>query len=246
MRFGLRGHTAMGGMAMFFPFFYDPTILIVLPGLLLALWAQFRVNSTFSKYSEVGTHRGYTAEQAARILLDENNLQSVRIERVSGHLSDHYDPRDKVLRLSDSVMNSTSVAALGVAAHEAGHAVQDANGYKPLVLRSAMAPVVSIGSNLAIPLFILGLIFAWEPLVNLGIILFSLIVVFSLVTLPVEFDASRRALATLEGNSLLDSDELTGARRVLNAAALTYVAAALQSILNLLRLLILSGGRRRD
>lgn len=240
MRFGLRGHTAMGGMAMFFPFFYDPTILIVLPGLLLALWAQFRVNSTFSKYSEVGTHRGYTAEQAARILLDENNLQSVRIEHVSGHLSDHYDPRDKVLRLSDSVMNSTSVAALGVAAHEAGHAVQDANGYKPLVLRSAMAPVVSIGSNLAIPLFILGLIFAWEPLVNLGIILFSLI------TLPVEFDASRRALATLEGNSLLDSDELTGARRVLNAAALTYVAAALQSILNLLRLLILSGGRRRD
>lgn len=229
-----------------FPFFYDPTMIIVLPGLLIALWAQFRVNSTFSKYSEVGTRAGCTAAEAARILLDDNGLQSVRIERVSGHLSDHYDPRDKVLRLSDSVMNSTSVAALGVAAHEAGHAVQDAQGYKPLMLRTALAPMVSIGSNMAIPLFVLGLIFAWEPLLNVGIILFSLVVLFSLITLPVEFNASRRALATLEGDALLSSDELTGARRVLSAAALTYVAAALQSILNLLRLLVLAGDRRRD
>ena len=152
-----------------------------------------------------------------------------------------------MLRLSDDVMNSTSIAALGVAAHEAGHAVQDAQGYKPLMLRSAMVPVVSVGSNLALTLFFLGLIFSWEPLVNVGIILFGLVVVFSLVTLPVEFNASKRALATLECCAILDSDELSGARAVLGAAAMTYVAAALQSILNLLRLLVISGrGDRRD
>ena len=200
---------------MFYPygFYFDPTMLIVLPGLLLALWAQFKVNSTYSKYSRVESRSGLTAAQAARMLLDENGLSSVRIERVRGRLTDNYDPRDKVLRLSDDVMNSTSIAALGVAAHEAGHAVQDAQGYKPLMLRSAMVPVVSFGSNLAIPLFFLGLIFSWEPLVNVGIILFGLVVVFSLVTLPVEFNASKRALATLEGCAILDSDELSGARR---------------------------------
>lgn len=231
---------------MFYPYYFDPTMLIVLPGLLLALWAQFRVNSTFGKYQRVSAHSGRTAAEAARMLLDQNGLTDVRIERIAGHLSDHYDPRGKVLRLSDSVMNSTSIAALGVAAHEAGHAVQDAQGYKPLVLRSALAPVVSIGSNLAIPLFVLGLIFTWEPLVNIGILLFSLVVLFSLVTLPVEFNASRRALATLEGSAILDSDEIGGARSVLSAAALTYVASALQAILNLLRLLVLSGRNRDD
>ncbi|MFR2458844.1 MAG: zinc metallopeptidase [Christensenellales bacterium] len=234
---------------MFYPygFYFDPTMLIVLPGLLLALWAQFKVNSTYSKYSRVESRSGLTAAQAARMLLDENGLSSVRIERVRGRLTDNYDPRDKVLRLSDDVMNSTSIAALGVAAHEAGHAVQDAQGYKPLMLRSAMVPVVSVGSNLAIPLFFLGLIFSWEPLVNVGIILFGLVVVFSLVTLPVEFNASKRALATLEGCAILDSDELSGARAVLGAAAMTYVASALQSILNLLRLVVISGrGDRRD
>ena len=233
---------------MGFPFFYyfDPPMLIVLPGLLLALWAQFKVNSTYAKYSRVSSRRGMTAAQAARRLLDENGLSEVRIERIGGRLSDHYDPRAKVLRLSDDVMNSTSVAALGVAAHEAGHAVQDATNYRPLMLRSALVPVVSLGSNLAIPLFLLGLIFTWEPLVNVGIILFGLVVVFSLVTLPVEFNASRRALATLESGAMLDSDELRGAKAVLSAAALTYVASALQSILNLLRLLVISGGRRRD
>ena len=232
---------------MGYPFFYfDPTMLIVLPGLLLALWAQFKVNSTYSRYSRVGSRRGMTAAQAARMLLDENGLSEVRIERIGGRLSDHYDPRAKVLRLSDDVMNSTSVAALGVAAHEAGHAVQDATNYRPLMLRSALAPVVSLGSNLAIPLFLLGLIFTWEPLVNVGIILFGLVVVFSLITLPVEFNASRRALATLESGAILDSVELRGAKAVLSAAALTYVASALQSILNLLRLLVISGGRRRD
>ena len=176
---------------MGYPFFYfDPTMLIVLPGLLLALWAQFKVNSTYSRYSRVGSRRGMTAAQAARMLLDENGLSEVRIERIGGRLSDHYDPRAKVLRLSDDVMNSTSVAALGVAAHEAGHAVQDATNYRPLMLRSA--------------------------------------------------------LATLESGAILDSDELRGAKAVLSAAALTYVASALQSILNLLRLLVISGGRRRD
>lgn len=230
----------------YYPYYFDPTMLIVLPGLLLALWAQFRVNSTFGKYQRVSARSGRTAAEAARMLLDQNGLTDVRIERIAGHLSDHYDPRGKVLRLSDSVMNSTSIAALGVAAHEAGHAVQDAQGYKPLVLRSALAPVVSIGSNLAIPLFVMGLIFTWEPLVNIGILLFSLVVLFSLVTLPVEFNASRRALATLEGSAILDSDEIGGARSVLSAAALTYVASALQAILNLLRLLVLSGRNRDD
>lgn len=231
---------------MFYPFYFDPTIMIVLPGLLLALWAQFRVNSTFSKYSHVNTRSALTAEQAARAFLDANGLQNVRIEKIRGHLSDHYDPRGKVLRLSESVIGSTSVSALGVAAHEAGHAVQDAAGYKPLVLRTALVPVVNIGSNLAMPLFFIGLIFSWEPLVNVGVILFSLIVLFSLVTLPVEFNASHRALATLGGMGLLADDELQGAKSVLKAAALTYVAAALQSMLNLLRLLVISGAGRRD
>lgn len=230
----------------YYPYYFDPTMLIVLPGLLLSLWAQFRVNSTFGKYQRVSARSGRTAAEAARMLLDQNGLTDVRIERIAGHLSDHYDPRGKVLRLSDSVMNSTSIAALGVAAHEAGHAVQDAQGYKPLVLRSALAPVVSIGSNLAIPLFVMGLIFTWEPLVNIGILLFSLVVLFSLVTLPVEFNASRRALATLEDSAILDSDEIGGARSVLSAAALTYVASALQAILNLLRLLVMSGRNRDD
>ena len=232
---------------MGFPFFYfDPTMLIVLPGLLLALWAQFKVNSTYAKYSRVSSRRGMTAAQAARRLLDENGLSEVRIERIGGRLSDHYDPRAKVLRLSDDVINSTSVAALGVAAHEAGHAVQDATNYRPLMLRSALVPVVSLGSNLAIPLFLLGLIFTWEPLVNVGIILFGLVVVFSLVTLPVEFNASRRALAAIESRNLLTDDELRGARSVLRAAAMTYVAALLVSFAQLLRLILLYGNRRRD
>ena len=231
---------------MGFPFFYfDPTMLIVLPGLLLALWAQFKVNSTYAKYSRVSSRRGMTAAQAARRLLDENGLSEVRIERIGGRLSDHYDPRAKVLRLSDDVMNSTSVAALGVAAHEAGHAVQDATNYRPLMLRSALVPVVSLGSNLAIPLFLLGLIFTWEPLVNVGIILFGLVVVFSLVTLPVEFNASGRAVALLS-SGYLPQDEVKGVKKVLSAAALTYVAAALQAILQLLRLVLLANSRRRD
>ncbi len=230
-----------------YSYYFDPTMLLILPGLIIALWAQFKVNSTYSKYSSVEARSGLTAAQAARMLLDQNGLSNVRIERIRGHLTDNYDPSSKVLHLSDDVIDSTSIAALGVAAHEAGHAVQDAQGYRPLMLRSAMVPVTRIGSGLAIPLFMLGLIFAWEPLVNVGILLFSLVVVFSLVTLPVEFNASRRALETLEGSGMLDTDEVSGARSVLSAAALTYVASALQAILNLLRLLVISGrGNRRD
>lgn len=230
-----------------YSYYFDPTMLLILPGLIIALWAQFKVNSTYSKYSAVEARSGLTAAQAARMLLDQNGLSNVRIERIRGHLTDNYDPMSKVLHLSDDVIDSASIAALGVAAHEAGHAVQDAMGYRPLMLRSAMVPVTRIGSGLAIPLFMLGLIFAWEPLVNVGILLFSLVVVFSLVTLPVEFNASRRALDTLEGSGMLDTDEVSGARSVLNAAALTYVASALQAMLNLLRLLVISGrGNRRD
>ena len=230
-----------------YSYYFDPTMLLILPGLIIALWAQFKVNSTYSKYSAVEARSGLTAAQAARMLLDQNGLSNVRIERIRGHLTDNYDPISKVLHLSDDVIDSASIAALGVAAHEAGHAVQDAMGYRPLMLRSAMVPVTRIGSGLAIPLFMLGLIFAWEPLVNVGILLFSLVVVFSLVTLPVEFNASRRALDTLEGSGMLDTDEVSGARSVLNAAALTYVASALQAMLNLLRLLVISGrGNRRD
>ncbi len=230
-----------------YSYYFDPTMLLILPGLIIALWAQFKVNSTYSKYSAVEARSGLTAAQAARMLLDQNGLGNVRIERIRGHLTDNYDPMSKVLHLSDDVIDSASIAALGVAAHEAGHAVQDAMGYRPLMLRSAMVPVTRIGSGLAIPLFMLGLIFAWEPLVNVGILLFSLVVVFSLVTLPVEFNASRRALDTLEGSGMLDTDEVSGARSVLNAAALTYVASALQAMLNLLRLLVISGrGNRRD
>lgn len=231
---------------MYYPYYFDPTMLILIPGLLLALWAQFRVTSTTQKYLRVESRRGMTAAEVSRWLLDANGLSDVRIERVRGSLTDHYDPRGRVLRLSDSVINSSSVAALGVAAHEAGHAIQDAAGYRPLALRTALVPVVNIGSYMAMPLFVLGLLAAWEPLINVGIILFGLVVLFSLVTLPVEFNASRRALAALEGGAILDSDELVGARAVLKAAALTYVASALQALLSLLRLLVISGGRRRD
>ena len=233
---------------MFYPygFYFDPTMLIVLPGLLLALWAQFKVNSTYSKYSSVESSSGLTAAQAARMLLDENGLSSVRIERVRGRLTDNYDPRDKVLRLSDDVMNSTSIAALGVAAHEAGHAIQDAQDYAPLRIRSTMVPIANIGSGASVPLFMLGLILSWEPLVKIGIFCFALAVLFYVVTLPVEFNASGRAVQVLE-SGYLPEDEVRGVKAVLSAAALTYVAAALQSLLQLLRLVLIAGNsRRRD
>ncbi|WP_102409994.1 zinc metallopeptidase [Beduinella massiliensis] len=227
-------------------FFYDWTMIIVLPALLLALYAQSKVSSTFNRYSKVYARSGLTAAQAADAIMRQNGITDVRIERVRGNLTDHYDPRARILRLSDGVYDSTSIAALGVAAHEAGHAVQHAQGYMPLEIRNVFAPVASIGSNAAIPLFILGLLFSWEPLVTVGLVCFSFAVVFSLITLPVEFNASSRAVASLSGYGYLSQEETDGAQKVLNAAALTYVASALTAILQLARLFILSGRSRRD
>ena len=231
---------------MYYGWYFDPTMLLILPALLLAMWAQFRVQSTFRKYSDVPSAQGWTAAEMAADLLARTGLGSVRIERVRGSLTDHYDPRTNTLRLSDTVYGSTSLAALGVAAHECGHAMQEAEGYKPLRIREKIVPVAQIGSWAAMPLFVLGLVMSWEPLLTAGIIVFSLVVAFYLVTLPVEFDASGRALEQLEGGGYLSSAETDDAGRVLRAAALTYVAAALQAVLQLLRLLVLAGGNRRN
>jgi len=226
-------------------FYYDWTILIVLPALIFTFWAQIKVNSSFNKYSRIMTARRITGADAARRILDANGLYNVRIERVRGSMTDHFDPRENVVRLSDTVHDVASVAALGVAAHEVGHAIQHAKGYAPIKLRAAIIPVTRIGSMLAIPLFIIGLIFASDALLLGGIVLYSLVTLFQLVTLPVEFNASARALRTLDGQGILYGDELTGARRVLSAAAMTYVAALATSLLTLLRLLVLANGRRR-
>ena len=226
---------------MYYGWYFDPTMLLILPALLLAMWAQFRVQSTFRKYSDAPSAQGWTAAEMAADLLARNGLGSVR-----GSLTDHYDPRTNTLRLSDTVYGSTSLAALGVAAHECGHAMQEAEGYKPLRIREKIVPVAQIGSWAAMPLFVLGLVMSWEPLLTAGIIVFSLVVAFYLVTLPVEFDASGRALEQLEGGGYLSSAETDDAGRVLRAAALTYVAAALQAVLQLLRLLVLAGGNRRN
>lgn len=232
---------------MYFPFFYDWTYLLLIPALLLSLWAQFRVSSTFNRFSRVRASSGMTATQMAEQLLHAEGVYDVSVERTRGNLTDHYDPKNMVLRLSDSTANSTSVAALGVAAHEAGHVLQHRDGYAPLMLRTAAVPVVNIGSNLSWPLFLVGLIVSWEPLVYAGIALFALAVLFALITLPVEFNASKRALAALEANGYLQpGEEMRGARKVLSAAAMTYVASAFMAIMQLLRLLAIAGVRRDD
>lgn len=228
---------------MFGLFYYDWTILLVIPGFLISLWAQSKVSSTFKKYSAMRTYRGYTGYDAARIILDANGLSHVRIEQVAGHLSDHYDPRANVIRLSSSVYSSPSPAAIGVAAHEAGHAIQYAKGYAPIKLRAGLVSITNFSSMLAIPLFFIGLLMASEPLMLAGILLYAAISFFQLVTLPVEFNASSRALAVLSSSGMLNPDELKGAKQVLTAAALTYVAALLTSLLTLLRLILLAGGR---
>ncbi len=228
---------------MFGFFYFDPTILIVLPALIISIWAQIKVSSTYKKYSKVRTSKNMTGYAAARAILDANGLHYVKIEHVRGHLTDHYDPKMNVIRLSDSVYGSTSTAAVGVAAHEAGHAVQYATDYSPIKFRMAIIPITRFGSMLAIPLFMLGLIFAWGPLLLGGILLYSAVALFQLATLPVEFNASSRALKALEGSRILTKDELAGAKRVLSAAAMTYVAALLTSLLTLLRLLVLAGSR---
>ena len=216
----------------------------VLIGFLIALLAQWNVQSTYSKYKKVQNARGLTGAMAARQILDQNGLYHVRIEPISGELTDHFDPRTNVVRLSDSVYNSSSVAAVGVAAHEVGHAIQYAQDYAPMRLRAAIIPATQIGSTLSYPLVLLGLFFGATPLMDLGILLFSLVVLFQLVTLPVEFNASRRALKTLESSYILDSDEVRQSGKVLTAAALTDVAALATALLNLMRLIAIRG--RRD
>lgn len=238
-------------------FLGDWTILILIPAMIFAFAAQFKVKSTFNKYDKVRSARGMTGAEAARRILDMNGLSHVQIERVRGELTDHYDPRTNVVRLSESTYNSDSVAAIGVAAHEVGHAVQHATGYAPIKLRAAIIPMTRIGSGLAMPLFMIGLLLSYmsygsgsgDLFMFIGIILFSFSTFFQLVTLPVEFNASRRALKTLEQREILVGKDVAGARKVLSAAAMTYVAALATSLAYLLRFIIIAmgaSGRRRD
>lgn len=220
-------------------------LILIVPAILITLLAQLKVKTTFSKYSRVASSRGITAQQAVQQVLSSNGISGVRIERIAGNLTDHYDPRTNVIRLSDNVYDSTSIAAIGVAAHEAGHAVQHALDYGPIKLRNAIIPVCNFGSQLAWPLLFIGLIFNFSFLVSAGIFLYSLAVLFQLVTLPVEFNASSRAVKALDEGYLLTQEELPGAKRTLSAAAMTYVAALLLSVAQLLRLLLLFGNRNR-
>ncbi|KUL03654.1 MAG: Peptidase membrane zinc metallopeptidase [Synergistales bacterium 54_9] len=228
---------------MLYPFFFDPTILLLIPGLILAIWAQMKVKGAYAQYSRVMARNGMTAKDVARRILDENGLYNISVERTAGSLTDHYDPRGKVLRLSETVYNSPSIAAIGVAAHEAGHALQDAGAYAPLKVRNSIVPVVNLGSGMAFPLFFIGFLFGAPVLMDVGILFFVGVLVFHLVTLPVEYNASGRALKILSGTGILAADELKGARAVLNAAALTYVAATVMAALQLVRLLLLRGMR---
>ncbi|HJG83112.1 MAG TPA: zinc metallopeptidase [Lacrimispora saccharolytica] len=229
----------------YYPFF-DPTMILVLIGVILSLAASAKVKSTFARYSKVRSMTGMTGAEAAQRLLNSQGIYDVTVRRVPGSLSDHYDPRTKTVNLSDDVYSSTSVAAIGVAAHECGHAIQHAVGYAPLNFRSALVPIANFGSQISWPLILIGILIGGfgSPIVQLGIILFSLAVLFQLVTLPVEFNASSRAVRLLDSTGILSGNEVDGTRRVLGAAALTYVAAAAGSILQLLRLIILFGGRR--
>ena len=229
----------------FYGYYFDSTWLLLLPAVLLSAWAQWRVSSAYNRYSKTLSSGGWTAAAMARRMLDMNGLGNVQIISVPGNLTDHYDPKRKVLALSDSVYGYSSLAALGVAAHEVGHAIQHDRGYQPLAWRSSLVPVVNIGSRLSWPLMLLGILMSFDPLVTAGIVLFSLVVVFQLVTLPVEFNASSRALIMLETDGYLKREELGGAKTVLQAAALTYVAGALSSLLQLLRLILISNRRSR-
>ena len=228
-------------------YYYDPTYMLIIISALISLFAQFLVNSRFSKYSRVRSRSGMTGAQAAERILQSQGIYDVAIQRVSGKLTDHYDPRNKTLNLSDAVYASTSVAAVGVAAHECGHAIQHARGYAPLSFRSALVPFANIGSQLSWLFIILGIFFGGShTLIMIGILMFSAAVLFQLVTLPVEFNASGRALKLLSETGILQKDEVSDTRKVLSAAALTYVAAATTAVLQLLRLLRLFGGNDRD
>ena len=221
-------------------------IIFIIPALLFGIWAQISVQSAFSKYSRVPSARGYTGAEVAKLLLEQNGIYDVTIRHISGSLTDNFNPREKTLNLSDDVYNSTSVAAIGVAAHETGHAIQHAVGYRPIKWREAIIPVTQLGSWAYFPIILLGIVFSSQTLVNVGILLFATIALFQLVTLPVEFNASNRAIATLENNEILYGNEITGAKAVLRAAALTYVAALVSSLAQLLRLLVIFGGRRNN
>lgn len=221
-------------------------IILVLPAFIFAMWAQAKVNSTFNRYSKMAASRGMTGAMAAEMVLRANGVFGVGIEHIRGSLTDHYDPRTNVIRLSDTVHSATSVAAIGVAAHEAGHAVQYAEGYGLIKIRQMIIPVTQIGSSLSMPMILLGLLFNSNSLINIGILFFGLATLFQLVTLPVEFNASKRAMMALEQGNMLYDEELTGARKTLTAAALTYVAALAVSLAQLLRLVAIFGGRDRD
>ncbi len=220
-------------------------LILVVPTIIIALVAQSKVTTTFRKYSKQKSAMGFTAAEVTRRILDNNGLYNVAVERVSGNLTDHYDPRKNVIRLSDSVYDDSSVAAIGVAAHEAGHAVQHAEKYLPIKIRNSIVPLASFGSSFAPILIIFGILLAFEPLIWIGIILYSAIAIFQLVTLPVEFNASARALNTLGVMAILSEDELKGSKKVLSAAAMTYVAALITTLANLLRFILLARGRNR-
>lgn len=235
---------------LFYPYYYwfDPTYILVIAGVIICLAASASMRSTFNKYSRVRSHSGLTGREAAYEILRRAGIYDVRIERVSGNLTDHYDPRSKVLRLSDATYNSTSLAAVGVAAHECGHAMQHAEGYVPLKIRGSLVPVANLGSTIAWPLIIIGLLFTGrssEMFLNLGIIAFSFAVLFQIVTLPVEFNASGRAVRILGSSGIMYPEEVQGTKKVLRAAALTYVAGAAAAVLQLLRIILISGNRRR-
>ena len=233
---------------MYYPMYFDPTYMLVLIGVVICLAASAKMRSTFSRYSRIRNHSGMTGREAAEQVLHRAGIYDVRVEHVSGNLTDHYDPRSKVLRLSDATYGSASVAAVGVAAHECGHAIQHATGYAPLAFRSALVPVANFGSTIAWPLILIGLLFNSQSSVlflNLGILAFSLAVLFQIVTLPVEFNASSRAIHMLSGNGMLYEDEVRATRKVLTAAALTYVAGAASAILQRLRIILFSHSRRR-
>lgn len=224
-------------------YYIDPTFLILIPAVILSFIAQMMVNSAFNKYKRVRSLNGYTGEQVARMMLNEAGLQGISIERCERSLGDHYDPRSGVIRLSPEVYNGSTIAAAGIAAHEVGHAIQYQQEYSPLIIRNAIVPAVNFSSSFSWVLFFAGILFSFKPLVTIGIFLFSATVIFQLITLPVEFNASSRALGILNSRGILCGDEVDGAKKVLRAAALTYVAAALMAVLQLVRLILIS---RRD
>jgi len=226
---------------------YDWTYFLLLPAIIAALWAQSNVQNTYRKYSRIRSFQGYTGAQIARKILDDNGLSYVKVEFAQGEgLSDHFDPRTNVVRLSNDVYNSTSIAAIGIAAHETGHAIQYMEEYGPIKVRNAIIPITNIGSKAALPLVIIGLIFSIPEIAFIGVLAFSLAVVFQVVTLPVEFNASKRAVTILEENNYLSAEELRGSKKVLSAAAMTYLAAAFVSLMQLIRLLLIARGSRRN